>query len=128
LTSFSWELFSAIAAWGSAILSLVSFLHYRTGLARKELIDKIVEIHEKTLHLDECIDKSNRDITALRLFMAANFTKQEIQDHWEKRDAEVNTMMVNLGRHDSQIAVITSEMAATRNALDRILNKLERLQ
>lgn len=114
-----WDMIAAVGTMGGSIVGLMTLLHYRQNLSRTELKNQLA-------HLDECIDKCNKDINALRLFMASNFSKQEIQEHWEKRDREIDLMMSSLGRHDSQIAVITSEMSAANTALNRVINRLER--
>lgn len=100
-------------------MALIAFLHYRNNIARQEL-------HKRLDHLDECIDAVKRDINALRIFMAANYSKQEIQQHWENRDREVNGLIGKLGTHDSQIAVITSELAAANSSLQRVITRLDR--
>lgn len=116
---FQWEAVAAIAAWGVVIVGLMTFLHGKNYAAR-------IELKKQLEHLDECIDKTNKDVNALRLFMAASFSKQEIQDHWEKRDTEITQIHLTIGKHDSQLAVVTSEMAAARVQLERVINRLER--
>ncbi len=111
-------------------MAFVGFLHQRNMVARQaiavELKERNKKIDERLEHLDGCIDKTNRDISALRLFMASNYSKQEIQEHWDRRDIEVNHIIEAMGRHDTSIAVITSELMGVRVALDRIVTKMDR--